>query len=236
MTKWAPLGVIICLCCSSLLVSGGCAVGNIPAVGQQSIRETQGGTPTFVYAWPNTTETYAFTSGKVTLVVVSDGSGVLLVNITNTEGAITPVINATVAFTAPMQICDAWFTPEWETVPGNYSLQVAAWYINGTTLQLVWSGTVTVQFGLALRVGIPLLLAVFAIAIIMVIKLRKPASKEKVEPEKITSTAEGSAVSSGVPNKIHCPECKKLIDEGSVFCAECGARVPEFLRYNASQA
>jgi DNA-directed RNA polymerase subunit RPC12/RpoP len=32
--------------------------------------------------------------------------------------------------------------------------------------------------------------------------------------------------------KINCPNCKKEIDEGLIFCPECGHRIPEFLRYN----
>lgn len=32
-------------------------------------------------------------------------------------------------------------------------------------------------------------------------------------------------------NKILCPECNILIDEGQTFCPECGNRIPEFLRF-----
>ncbi|MHA1730926.1 MAG: zinc-ribbon domain-containing protein [Promethearchaeota archaeon] len=34
------------------------------------------------------------------------------------------------------------------------------------------------------------------------------------------------------PGKVKCPHCNKLIQEGSVFCPECGERVPAFYRYN----
>jgi hypothetical protein len=243
MAKWAPLGVIICLCCSSLLVTGGYAAGDSRPVVQQSIRGSQGATPTaaptYVLVWLNTTETFAFSSGKLTLFILANGTGTLIVNMTNADGAITPVTNATVAFTASTLIYEVWFTSTWGALPGTFSLQVSAWYVNvtnGNSLDLVLSRTVNVRLALGQTLGVPILLAIIAIAIITVIKLRKPASKDKVEADKTTSSAEGSAVASGMPNKIHCPECKKLIDEGSVFCAECGARVPEFLRYNAPQA
>ena len=32
--------------------------------------------------------------------------------------------------------------------------------------------------------------------------------------------------------KIKCPDCKEIIDEGLIFCPECGNRVPPWARFN----
>ncbi len=32
--------------------------------------------------------------------------------------------------------------------------------------------------------------------------------------------------------KIACQFCNKIIDEGLMFCPECGERIPEFFRFN----
>jgi len=37
-------------------------------------------------------------------------------------------------------------------------------------------------------------------------------------------------------NKITCPECKKIINEGLAFCPECGSRIPEFMRFDPDSA
>ncbi len=238
MAKWAPFGLIICLSCASLLVMGGQAIGTSPAVPQRSIQATQGGIPTTVVVSLNTTEIFAFSAGIVTLNITSDGDGVLMVNVTNAEGVIIPT-SAQVAFTNLNQTYEVSFSPALGVLPGTFTLQVDAWYVNvtnGNSLDAVLSGTVNVRLGMGVVLGIPILLAITVIAIIMAIKLRKPAGTKKVEAEKTKSSAEGIGAASGVANKIRCPECKKLIDEGSVFCAECGARVPEFLRYNVPPA
>ncbi len=238
MAKWAPLGLLICLACTSLLVKGAYASGYTRPVAQKSIQGTQGVTPTYITVTLNTTEIFAFSSGKVTLNITSDGDGTLRVNITSAEGAITPVSDAIVPFTASQQLYEVPFNAALATLPGTFVLQVSAWYVNvsnGNNLDPVLSGVVNVRLGIGLMLGVPLLLAIVTIAIVIAIKLRKPAATEKTGEETTKSSGESSAAVSGVANKIRCPECKKLIDEGSVFCAECGARIPEFLRYNVPQ-
>lgn len=238
MAKWAPLGLIICLGCVSLLVIGGQAVGSSPSIAQRSIQSTQSTIPSSVVVSLNTTEIFAFSSGKVTLNITSDGDGVLVVNLTNVEGAFPPS-STRIPFTNLNATYEVPFSPSWNALPSTYSLKVDAWYVNvsnGDSLDAVFSGAVQVRLGMGAVLGLPILLAIVVIAIVIVVKLRKPTSTEKAEANKDKSSAEGTASSSGVANKIRCPECKKLIDEGSVFCAECGARIPEFLRYNTPQA
>ncbi len=238
MVKWAPLALIICLGCASLWVWGGQAAGPSPIVPQQSIRPTQGGIPTSVVVSLNQTEIFAFSGGKVTLNITSDGAGVIVVNITNAVGAILPS-STNVTFTNLNTTYEVQFSPSWNTLPGTFALQVDAWYVNvsnGDSLDSVLSGSVNVTIGMGVMLGGPILVVFIIISIVMAVKMRKPAGAEKSEEKKTKSSAEEKGVASGVANKIRCPECKKLIDEGSVFCAECGARIPEFLRYNTPQA
>lgn len=61
-----------------------------------------------------------------------------------------------------------------------------------------------------------------------------PAETSAAETGTLPSTPDegGPQALTAPPGKIRCPSCKKVIEEGTVFCPECGHRIPEYYRYN----
>jgi len=239
MPKWLPLGLVACLFCASIFVIEGHTFGDDFIANHQSIHSAQSGTLQSVNVTLNTKEVFTDSSGSLGFIISSDGDGTVVVNITSADGAISPLINANIAFVSGNHNYEVTITPAWGALPGTFSVQVSAWYLNvsnGNSYDPVLSDTVTVTIGLGYTLGVPLILVIIVAVIIIFVETRKHAGSKKSKTGATKSPAEGIPPASGVANKIRCPECKKLIDEGSVFCADCGARVPEFLRYNEPQA
>ncbi|OLS12311.1 MAG: hypothetical protein RBG13Loki_4068 [Promethearchaeota archaeon CR_4] len=236
MPRCLPLWLVACLFCASIFAIQGYAFEENYLFNQHSIHSTQGVTPTYVNVTLNTTEIFADSSESLGFYIMSDGDGIVVVNITSAENAIAPVLNRNLAFMTGIQIYGIPISPAWGALPGSFSVQVSAWYLNATnddSMDLVFSESVTVTITLGLTLGVPIVLGIIAVVVIIFVKVAKSAGSKK--PKTGKAKVPTKIVPSGVAGKILCPECKKTIDEGSVFCAECGARVPEFLRYNESE-
>lgn len=91
------------------------------------------------------------------------------------------------------------------------------------------------NFEIVYGFGVILLVVVFSAIIIIpiIIIVKKPKGVKDVKTEEMTNMDKSETIMSSIAGKIHCPKCRKSIDEGLTFCPECGERIPEFLRYNA---
>ncbi len=79
-----------------------------------------------------------------------------------------------------------------------------------------------------------IVLGFLAVIIIIVVLKRKNANKSKATKNGTSSQTFQTSQSDSL-DKINCPNCKKIIDEGLSFCPECGERIPEFLRFNPNK-
>ena len=111
------------------------------------------------------------------------------------------------------------------TLPGVYqfSLNITGAFSYNEVFEIVYG------------LGIIPLVSVFSAMIIIpiIILVKKSKGVKNVKMEETTYTDKSEPTMSSIPGKIHCPKCRKAIDEGLTFCPECGERIPEFLRYNA---
>jgi len=111
------------------------------------------------------------------------------------------------------------------TLPGIYQFSL------NTTGAFSYNKNFEIVYGLGM---IPLILVFSTIVIIpIIIIVKKPKGVKDVKTEEITYSDKSETTISSIAGKIHCPKCRKSIDEGLTFCPECGERIPEFLRYNA---
>lgn len=66
---------------------------------------------------------------------------------------------------------------------------------------------------------------------ILSIILKTEKIKSEISGGTETVSTETSSISDDLKDGfIRCPECKKIIKEGSSFCPECGFHIPRFLR------
>ena len=76
---------------------------------------------------------------------------------------------------------------------------------------------------------IVLILSLFFGILSIILKTEK--IKSKVSNGSETESSDISKISDDLDDGfIRCPECKKVIKEGSSFCPECGFHIPRFLR------
>ena len=119
--------------------------------------------------------------------------------------------------------------PHLITLPGNYRFGLVITYIDkDDERDQIYNKEYEVILGMGYLI-LYCILIIFGTAVILI--LTKKLDEEEVKA--LTKTSQPS----GLPeNKIQCPDCKKIIDEGLSFCPECGSRIPEFLRFNPSSS
>ncbi len=114
--------------------------------------------------------------------------------------------------------------PLFMTFPGEFHF----------TLNITGLFTYNETFDIFLGMGYSLftiILGFIAFMIIIVVLKRRNNNKAKKSKE-ISLPSTKVSTQPVLKGNIACPNCKKVIDEGLAFCPECGARIPEFLRYN----
>jgi hypothetical protein len=137
--------------------------------------------------------------------------------------------------------------PSWNVFPSSFQFQFTLYYINASTplpqnIYEIPLGEFNIIMGIPLVI---LLGGIFTIGIIFIsvrpVRLRQMKTDESLETDfSYAESTEASPPSSSSPQsspsdgleagKIRCPECKKIIAEGSAFCPECGFHIPRFLR------
>jgi len=123
------------------------------------------------------------------------------------------------------QIFNLQLIPLITTLPGVYqfSLNITGAFSYNEDFEIVYGlGTISL---------VSVFSALIIIPIIILVKKSKVVKDEKMEGKTYTDKSEPTMPS--IAGKINCPKCRKTINEGLVFCPECGERIPEFLRYNA---
>ncbi|MFX1572541.1 MAG: hypothetical protein ACFFB0_07320 [Promethearchaeota archaeon] len=114
------------------------------------------------------------------------------------------------------------------TFPGkyNFSLNISGLFSYNKDFEIIFGmGYITlILFSSILGIGLIL---------ILIKKSESKGIKTATPTPKEYSLAEIAEI---VNNKITCPECKKVINEGLAFCPECGSRIPEFMRFNPNSA
>lgn len=165
--------------------------------------------------------------GYLNLYINSNESGLITCEFEDSSNGkyftqINRIINLTTV--NQTQIIRLIFHPHLTTFPGRYNF----------TLNITGFYNYTENFKLILGMGyIILILVLWMFGIGLVIILVK--KKDSIITKPVSVPTEGlipSELTEAPSNKIQCPECKKLIDEGLSFCPECGSRIPEFLRFN----
>jgi len=216
------------------------AAGSGTATGVTPSQSGSTDTPTFVNVSISPIEIFVYYSGQVQLNVVADAAGDLNVVLTSDGTGFPSSWGESVSFGAGPTTVTVPITPNTNALPGTYTIHVLLQYVNvsqNNVLSTVFSCDLIVHVGLGFIIGLFLLVGIFSVAIIYAVKrgsMPTPVGTPSPAPQITASNAAGTT---GTPShKIHCPECKKIIAEGSVFCPECGYRIPEFLRYNANPA
>ena len=166
--------------------------------------------------------------GHLTLTLTANESGSITCDFRdaldgNSFTLINEVVNLTGNYVS--QEIQFVFRPHITTLPGSYNF----------TLNITGLYDYTEDFQIILGMGyviLLLILTIFGIGVIIILVKKKGSEPTK---ESIIIVPDDSIPSDGdyIPiNKITCPDCKKLINKGLTFCPECGARIPEFLRFN----
>lgn len=164
--------------------------------------------------------------GVVDLLITANQSGIIICELIDSNGGkyFTPVTRSiTLAGNNQSQNLRLTFNPLFTTFPGRYNINLR---ISGL---FIYNEDFEVILGLG-YILLLLIVSIFGIGIILILK-----KKVEVISKKPTSTiyeTERTELVEVPSKKIACPECKKLIEEGLVFCSKCGVRIPEFLRYN----
>ena len=123
------------------------------------------------------------------------------------------------------QIFNLQLIPLITTLPGVYQF----------SLNITGAFSYNEDFEIVYGLGIIPLILVFSVLVVIpiVILVKKSKGVKDVKMEEIMYDNKTETPLSSIAGKIHCPKCRKSIDEGLTFCPECGERIPEFLRYNA---
>ncbi len=165
--------------------------------------------------------------GRLTLRINSNQSGLITCQLQDSKnGKYFTTVNKVVNLTDNNEthIIRLITKPHITTLPGKYNL----------TLNISGLHNYSENFEVILGMGYIVLILIVSIFVIGLVLILVKTKKGK-EAKPAFSAASEPAPSSlrEIPsNKIKCPECKRLIDEGLSFCPECGGRIPEFLRFN----
>ncbi|GAB4307226.1 MAG: hypothetical protein Kow0069_04590 [Promethearchaeota archaeon] len=118
-------------------------------------------------------------------------------------------------------------------LPGNYSYLVLVSEQSSPFLADLYEG----EFSVVLGGGLPTLVAaILTFAVAGTVTLARGKKSAPVEPVPVvlpaSSPVSPTPLTGAPPGRIKCPTCKKDVEEGSQFCPECGARIPEYLQRN----
>ncbi|MEE9376418.1 MAG: zinc ribbon domain-containing protein [Candidatus Lokiarchaeia archaeon] len=165
--------------------------------------------------------------GRLNLFLISNESGLINCELKDSNnGKYFTQVNMIINLTGlnRIQVIRLIFNPHLTTLPGRYNF----------TLNITGFYNYTENFELILGMGyiiLILVLMIFGIGLIIILMKKN----EGIITKPVSVSTEGlipSELTEAPVNKIQCPECKRLIDEGLAFCPECGSRIPEFLRFN----
>ena len=165
--------------------------------------------------------------GRITLRITSNQSGLITCQLQDSKnGKYFTTVNKVVNLTGSNETHTILLitNPHITTLPGKYNL----------TLNISGLHNYSENFEVILGMGYIFLILIVSIFVISLVLILVKTKKGK-EAKPAFSAASEPAPSSlrEIPsNKIKCPECKRLIDEGLSFCPECGGRIPDFLRFN----
>lgn len=167
-------------------------------------------------------ETSSNISGYLRIVLSDENGGAYFQNFQN----IIPISN-----TLENENYEIPIIPQLYLFPGRYNILLTVDYLqnlNSTDEDTILSIQLQINIGLGLPMLI-ILTIVFMIAFTLIITKKEVIQEDILvgEPEKQLEIALDAP-----EGKIKCPKYKKVIDEGLTFCPECGARIPEFLRYH----
>ena len=166
--------------------------------------------------------------GHLTLTLTANESGTITCEfIDSLNGNYFTQINEDVNLIGNFesQIIQFKFLPHITTLPGDYNF----------TLNITGLYSYTENFVIILGLGYVLLLliiTIFGVGVIAILTKKKGMEKPKVPILNTPESTKTSDFDEFPISKISCPECKRLINEGLTFCPECGAKIPEFLRFN----
>lgn len=114
------------------------------------------------------------------------------------------------------------------TFPGKYNFSLN---INGL---FSYNKDFEIIFGMG-YIALILISSILGIGLILIL-IKKTESKVIKTASTTLEEYSPAEIAEIVSNKITCPECKKIINEGLAFCPECGSRIPEFMRFNPDSA
>ncbi|MHA2006807.1 MAG: zinc ribbon domain-containing protein [Promethearchaeota archaeon] len=164
---------------------------------------------------------------RLVLKIESNQSGVIWFDFTDaSDGRYFGKINKSIEIlgTNKTQTIKLVLKPRLMTLPGkyNFTLNVGGLYDYSERYEAIMG------MGYIILIAV---LVIFIIGIIIILRKNDGYKKIKVIPRTQVDSISASLEEIS-ENKIKCPECKKLIDEGLTFCPDCGSRIPEFLRFN----
>ncbi len=189
--------------------------------------------------------------GEVELTIDTDQAVTLTIGLINGEIAAfdtslnqVSLVEGQNSVTVPLKL-------GFSILPGEYDFYIGISDQPNFSVNVYLSQEFTVRIGLGLPtllLSIGILIAGVALIIIKRQKGGSSATSTTVTTTIPTGTAPVSpaqspmiqnpnappteAVPAAPAGKIKCPQCKKIIAEGSVFCPECGERIPAFYRFN----
>jgi hypothetical protein len=223
---------------TDLGLSFSCANAQTPKITWFTPRAAQSSqAPTFVNASFNENEIFIFDSGNLQINFASDAGGNVNVVLTSDGTAFPASSEVSASFNQGITQVQVPLTANLNALPGTYTIHVTVEYVNvshGNNLDAILTGDVTVHLGLGFIVGLSLIVGLACAVVIYAVKRSSSIPASTAEPTPVSGASENAnpKAATAPPNKIRCPECKKTIGEGSVFCPECGFRIPEFLRTN----
>ncbi len=164
---------------------------------------------------------------QLTLKITSNQSGLISCEFTDFKsGKYFKSINKSVSLNGDneSQTVRLISRPYLLTFPGkyNFSLNINGLFSYNKDFEIIFGMGYIALILLSSILGIGLILILIKKSDSKIIKAASP-TLEEYSPAEIAEI---------VSNKITCPECKKIINEGLAFCPECGSRIPEFMRFN----
>lgn len=130
-------------------------------------------------------------------------------------------------FTGSRKTIEIVSKPHLITLPGKYTFELLITFVDeNEDSDTIYEKTYNIILGMGYLV-LYCILIIFSTAIIVILTQQPNEEEIKVAQQK-------SQPSNLPADKIQCPDCNKIIDEGLAFCPECGSRIPEFLRFGPS--
>ncbi|MHA1148869.1 MAG: zinc ribbon domain-containing protein [Promethearchaeota archaeon] len=157
--------------------------------------------------------------GKIKCFFIDDKGGKYFSNIEVTKKVDTN----------SQQIINIITKPHLITLPGKYHFGLVISYVDeNDKADQIFDKEYDAILGMGYLI-LYCILIIFGTAVIIILT-QKPSEEEVKALTKVSQP-------SGLPeNKIQCPDCKKIIDEGLSFCPECGTRIPDFLKFGPTSS